>query len=160
QKYDEGASYKTIKGGFFMLKKLAIGALATGVMLSGAGGVMAAENTPTLSKEKVADLNTLSTAYTTVNVYGSTVEFAVKGLENPFTSTYYQKIAWTNSYSNPNNYNTLAVAYPQSGNGYQAYGYESLNNVKQKIGSGQTVYGFALANNGTWYPAGQAIINY
>jgi len=50
--------------------------------------------------------------------------------------------------------------YPQSGNGYQAYGYESLNNVKQKIGSGQTVYGFTLANNGTWYPAGQAIINY
>ncbi|WP_263322010.1 hypothetical protein [Bacillus cereus] len=40
-----------------MLKKLAIGALATGIMLSGAGGVMAAENTPALSKEKVADLN-------------------------------------------------------------------------------------------------------
>ncbi|HFK1722493.1 TPA: hypothetical protein ACGXQB_004311 [Bacillus cereus] len=93
-----------------MLKKLAIGALATGIMLSGAGGVMAAENTPALSKEKVADLNTLSTAYTTVNVNGSTVEFVVKGLENPFTSKYYQRIAWTNSYSDPNNYNTLAVA--------------------------------------------------
>ncbi|MGD6863697.1 MULTISPECIES: hypothetical protein [Bacillus cereus group] len=94
-----------------MLKKLAIGALATGIILSGAGGVMAAENTPALSKEKVADLNTLSTAYTTVNVNGSTVEFVVKGLENPFTSKYYQRIAWTNSYSDPNNYNTLAVAY-------------------------------------------------
>ncbi|EJQ14714.1 hypothetical protein IE5_05677 [Bacillus cereus BAG3X2-2] len=144
-----------------MLKKLAIGSLATGIMLSGAGGVMAAENTPSAIKTEVTDLQALSTAYTTVNVYGSTVEFAVKGLENPFTSTFYDRIAWTNSYEEPNNYNTLAVAIPQSGNGYSAYGYESLNNVKQKIGSnGGTVYGFAKANDGKWYRAGQATIKF
>ncbi|PEQ75136.1 hypothetical protein CN478_20490 [Bacillus cereus] len=144
-----------------MLKKLAIGALATGIMLSGAGGVMAAENTPALSKEKVIDLQTLSVAYTTVEVRNNKVYFAVKGLENPYNPSFYKRVVWTTNLNEPNNYNTLAVApLPDYNNPPEAYGQEFLSSVSQKVRSGGTVYGQALALNDKWYPAGQATIKY
>ncbi|MGX5558554.1 MULTISPECIES: hypothetical protein [Bacillus cereus group] len=145
-----------------MLKKLAIGALATGVMLSGAGGVMAAENTPALSnKEKVIDLQTLSVAYTTVEVRNNKVYFAVKGLENPYNPSFYKRVVWTTDLNKPNSYNTLAVApLPNYNNPPEAYGEEFLSNVSQKVRPRGTVYGQALAQNDIWYPAGQATIYY
>lgn len=53
---------KLLKGDFFMLKKLAIGALATGIALSGAGGAFAAE------QPKVVDKKVSSNSIVSVDV--------------------------------------------------------------------------------------------
>lgn len=99
-----------------------MGALATGIMLSGAGGAMAAETnidgnkvTPTnLTYEGFRD----STAYSTVTVSRNQVNFSVAGLQHVFAK--YTKIYWENE-----NGEVLSVAYPTdsvnrgtSANGY------------------------------------------
>jgi len=148
-----------------MLKKAMTTALATGVLLTSGGGVLAAEKNPGQESAKTAAataaVQTTSTAYTSVDVVGSTVQFGVQGLQSPFNTKYYQRVAWTSDPALPNTFNTLAVAVASpSGTSYSAYKSESLSSIRSKVASGQRIYGWARAANGLWYEAGSAVINY
>ncbi len=143
-----------------MFKKLAVGILMAGMLFSGAVGASAAEHGKTASRDMI---HPLSTAYTDVKVTGKTVYFYIKGLENPFNLTYYERVAWTSTEDEPDTVtgNILSVKIPlKTGSRYEAKSNERLELIRDKIESGGTVYGWTKAQNGYWYPAGSAKISY
>ncbi|MGE6630897.1 enoyl-CoA hydratase [Bacillus sp. NPDC077027] len=145
-----------------MMKKIAAITLATGLLVPGA--VSAAEQANPIPKaENKAITQFTSVAYTAVSITGKRVKFEVKGLENPFNTTHYNRIAWTSNDEEPSvfNDNILSVIVAKkTGQAYQVTSYEALASVKEKIESGEKVYGWALALNGVWYPTMPATLNY
>ncbi|MFS3912794.1 enoyl-CoA hydratase [Bacillus australimaris] len=144
-----------------MIKKLAALTLAAGLLVPST--VSAAEPLQTAKQEPSAPSQLTSVAYTTVSIVGKRVKFEVKALENYFNSNYYQRIAWTSNDEEPSvfNDNILSVIVAKkSGQSYQVTSYETLTSVKDKIESGQKVYGWALALNGVWYPTMPATLYY
>ncbi|OLP63715.1 hypothetical protein BACPU_29360 [Bacillus pumilus] len=144
-----------------MFKKIAALTLAAGLLVPGT--VSATEPLQTGKQESTASTQFTSVAYTTVTIVGKRVKFEVKALENPFNTTYYNRIAWTSTNEEPSvfNDNILSVTVAKkTGQSYQVNSYETLTLVKDKIESGQKVYGWALALNGTWYPTMPATLYY
>lgn len=144
-----------------MIKKIAALTLATGLLVPSA--VSAAEPLQTVKQEPTASTQFASVAYTTVAIYGKRVKFEVKALENPFNTSFYNRIAWTSTNEEPSvfNNNILSVIVAKkTGQSYQVASYETLDLVKEKIESGQKVYGWALALNGVWYPTMPATLTY
>ncbi|KPN13179.1 enoyl-CoA hydratase [Bacillus australimaris] len=144
-----------------MIKKLAALTLAAGLLVPST--VSAAEPLQASKQEPSAPSQLTSVAYTTVFLYGHQVYFEVKALDNYFNSNYYQRIAWTSNDKEPSvlNNNILSVIVAKkTGESYQVNSYEPFNSVKDKIESGQKVYGWALALNGVWYPTMPATLYY
>lgn len=144
-----------------MIKKIAAFTLAAGLLVPSA--VSATEPLQTGKQEPAATAQFTSVAYTTVSIVGKRVKFEVKALENYFNSNYYQRIAWTSNDEEPSvfNDNILSVIVAKkTGQAYQVTSYETLTSVKDKIESGQKVYGWALALNGVWYPTMPATLYY
>ncbi|MGG1864219.1 enoyl-CoA hydratase [Bacillus safensis] len=144
-----------------MIKKLAALTLAAGLLVPST--VSAVEPLQAAKQEPSAPSQLTSVAYTTVSIVGKRVKFEVKALENYFNSNYYQRIAWTSNDEEPSvfNDNILSVIVAKkSGQSYQVTSYETLTSVKDKIESGQKVYGWALALNGVWYPTMPATLYY
>lgn len=144
-----------------MIKKIAALTLATGLLIPSA--VSAAEPLQTVKQEPTASTQFESVAYTNVSIAGRDVKFEVKGLENPFNTSFYKRIAWTSTNKEPSvfNNNILSVSIARnSGDLYQTVSYETIDSLKEKIESGQKVYGWARATNGLWYPAMPATLKY
>ncbi|PCK22029.1 enoyl-CoA hydratase [Bacillus pumilus] len=144
-----------------MIKKIAALTLAAGLLMPSA--VSASEPLQTRKQEPTASAQLTSVAYTTVSIVGKRVKFEVKGLENPFNTNYYNRIAWTSNDEEPSvfNNNILSVIVAKkTGQSYQVNSYETLALVKDKIESGEKVYGWALALNGVWYPTMPATLYY
>ncbi|MFS0656006.1 enoyl-CoA hydratase [Bacillus sp. 179-C3.3 HS] len=136
-----------------MIKKIAALTFTLGLLVPSA--MSAAEPQQTVKTEQAASTQFTSVAYTAVSVVGKRVKFEVKGLENPFNTTYYNRIAWTSNDEEPSvlNNNILAVYIAKkTGQRYDVSTFETLISVKDKIESGQKVYAWALAANGEWYP--------
>lgn len=143
-----------------MLKKLAAVVFMLGIMLYGAGGTSVFAYGKSISQESI---HPYSTAYTDVKVVGKTVRFYIKGLESPFNQTYYERVAWTSTDEEPDTLkdNILSVKIPaKTGSRYEANSSERLELIREKVNSGDMVYGWAKAQNGNWYPAGSAKISY
>ncbi|AOZ87761.1 enoyl-CoA hydratase [Bacillus xiamenensis] len=144
-----------------MMKKIAALTLAAGLLVPST--VSALEPVQTGKQEAAASTQFTSVAYTTVSIVGKRVKFEVKALENPFNTTYYNRIAWTSNDEEPSvfNDNILSVIVAKkTGQSYQVFSYETLTAVKDKIESGEKVYGWALALNGVWYPTMPATLYY
>ncbi|MBD3859855.1 enoyl-CoA hydratase [Bacillus sp. 28A-2] len=144
-----------------MIKKIAALTLAAGLLVPST--ISATEPIQARKAEPAAPAQFTSVAYTTVSIVGKRVKFEVKALENYFNSSYYQRIAWTSNDEEPSvfNDNILSVIVAKkTGQAYQVTSYETLISVKDKIESGQKVYGWALALNGVWYPTMPATLYY
>ncbi|KLV24257.1 enoyl-CoA hydratase [Bacillus altitudinis] len=144
-----------------MFKKITALTLATGLLVPST--VSALEPLQTGKQAPAASAQITSVAYTTVSIVGKRVKFEVKALENPFNMNYYNRIAWTSTDEEPSvfNDNILSVIVAKkTGQAYQVFSYEALTSVKDKIESGQKVYGWALALNGVWYPTMPATLYY
>ncbi|QQD83099.1 hypothetical protein JD965_05790 [Bacillus siamensis] len=140
-----------------MKKQLITGALSLGLLITGSTNVFAAEikqNTDV----KATDLKPLSSAYTTVSVSNEQVTLSIGGLENPFTSKYYKKVAWTTNGNEPSSTNSNVLITSNAGDTLSKS--LSLDTVKRKLGDKRVIYGWAQATNNIWYPAGSDTISF
>lgn len=137
-----------------MFKKLAIGVLTGGILLSGTGGAMAAEakvdsNNSTITSPIQQNIPE-STAYTTVTVLGDKAYFSVDGLQHYFSR--YTTIYWVSEGGK-----ALAVAYPTdrlnqktSATEHYAKAERNLLEVRELIPSGTYVTAYAELNGEKW----------
>ncbi|KFM95546.1 hypothetical protein D0U04_22585 [Bacillus clarus] len=152
-----------------MLKKLVVGALATGIVLSGGAGVFAAEDTTIKSSTvKISETRELgsSAAQAAVRIYNGNVEFYVNGLESTFEQPKYYRVVWSTEFAGkygPSQSSILASALaPAKGYGYSNSVRQDvpLWQISNKVSKGKTVYAYVQLNStsGEWWPAGSATV--
>lgn len=145
-----------------MLKKFIVCSLATGLLFSGGISVSASSEginqNASLSNINLENKNLGGEAYLHIqNISGSLI-LTVNGLQSPFEPNYYQKIAFTDSPSYPNSYNTLKEVYA-SNTSYPQASLE-VKNIRHRVSSGGTIYAYALTKSGQWYYCGSDQIYY
>ncbi|MBW3496878.1 hypothetical protein [Bacillus sp. FDAARGOS_1420] len=137
-----------------MLKKLVVGATVSGILVSGATGVMAAETKAdshySISANLIQQNMQESMAYTTVTVLGDKAYFSVDGLQHYFSS--YTSIFWQSE-----NGKILSVAYPTDGfnqktsaTEHYAKAERNLSAVREFMPSGTYVTAYAEINGEKW----------
>ncbi|ASR49296.1 hypothetical protein B4V02_22615 [Paenibacillus kribbensis] len=102
------------------------------------------------------------TAYTDVSTTKSSVKFSINGLDHPFNLSNYQRVAWTKNDNTPSVDNILSAKVPRkTGTLYEATSSERLDLIRQKVKSGDKIYGWILPVDSTeWSKAGYAEIKY
>ncbi|KTF59733.1 hypothetical protein [Bacillus amyloliquefaciens] len=136
-----------------MYKKLISGSLALGLLLTGGTGVMAAEKPAPKQTAPVFKTLVESSAYATVKGNGSQVTLGIEGLDKPFNSKYYKEIGWTTG-GQPSASDNNIIRKVSAGNTPSVT--ITLKELKNKLNGSTTIYGWARAANGYWYPTASA----